>query len=61
MFSNAEKLQCIERELRMRRGVYPRWVAANRMSEAKAKREIELMKAVYEDYLKVCVGADLFE
>jgi hypothetical protein len=42
----AEQLACIERELALRLRVYPRWVAAGRMTQAKADREIELMKAV---------------
>jgi hypothetical protein len=61
MISDRDKLQCIERELRMRHKVYPRWISTNRMTETKAKREIEIMKAIYEDYRKACGVGDLFE
>jgi hypothetical protein len=42
----ADRLACVDRELALRRRVYPRWVAAGRMTQAKADREIELMQAV---------------
>lgn len=35
-FTEADKLACVERELRMRKQVYPRWVAAGRMKQEKA-------------------------
>lgn len=40
------QIECVERELRIRRGVYPGMVAVGRMSAAKAAREIEDMEAV---------------
>jgi|KBSMisStaDraftv2_1062788.scaffolds.fasta_scaffold118832_4 hypothetical protein len=61
MISDRDKLQCVERELRMRHKVYPRWIAAKRMTEATAEREIEVMRAIYEDYRKACGVGDLFE
>ena len=48
--SHAEKRRCIEREISQRERVYPRLVAAGKMREATALREIEVMKAVLEDY-----------
>ena len=42
------QLQCAERELAMRRRVYPRWVADNKMTAAKADSEIAAMAAVCE-------------
>lgn len=45
-----QKRACIERELKMRRRVYPRWVADNRMTQAKADEEIAVMEAILRDY-----------
>jgi hypothetical protein len=44
--SLAAQIQCVEREIRMRGEVYPRRVAAGRMSQKTADREIMLMQAV---------------
>jgi hypothetical protein len=40
------QITCVERELRMRVRVYPRWVEAGRMTQAKADAEISTMEAV---------------
>jgi len=48
--SNAEKLRCVERELKMRRNVYPRWTAAGKMNAVQADHEIRVMSAVVDDY-----------
>lgn len=40
------QVACVERELRLRRSVYPRQVSARRMSERKAEVEIEAMEEV---------------
>lgn len=45
-----EKRACIERELRMRRRVYPRRVADGKMTQAQADREIAVMEAILDDY-----------
>ncbi|MEM9286711.1 MAG: hypothetical protein AAGA36_00085 [Pseudomonadota bacterium] len=45
-----EKRACIERELGMRRSVYPRWVDNGRMTKKKADNEIRIMEAVLKDY-----------
>lgn len=45
-FTIAEQIDCIERELRFRRQVYPRRVAEQKMSQQLADRQIELMEAV---------------
>jgi len=47
---NAAKLACVEREIKMRERVYPRWVAAGKMSQEKADLELEVMRAIAEDY-----------
>lgn len=48
--TDAEKLACAERELRMRRKVYPGWVRLGRMLQEKADREIAVMAAIVADY-----------
>jgi hypothetical protein len=45
-----EKRLCVARELRMRKRVYPRWVADGRMTQAEAEREIATMGAILRDY-----------
>lgn len=39
-----ELLACCRRELALRQRVYPKWVANGRYTEAKAAKEIELMR-----------------
>lgn len=46
----AQKRACLERELRMRRRVYPRWVKAGRLTQAQAEHEIAVMEAILADY-----------
>lgn len=52
MITAAEKLACVEREIKMRRRVYPRWVSDGRMTQAKADSEILTMESIADDYLK---------
>ena len=49
-FTRAQKRACIERELKMRRRVYPRWVENGKMTQADADREIAVMEAILADY-----------
>jgi hypothetical protein len=49
-FTYDDKRACIERELKMRRRVYPRWVEKGTMSQAQAYREIATMEAILADY-----------
>jgi hypothetical protein len=44
------KLLCLERELRLRRRVYPRRVAEGRMKIRDAEHEIKTMEAIADDY-----------
>lgn len=41
-----EQVRAVEREIAMRRRVYPRWVESKRMTQAKAAAEIAAMEAV---------------
>lgn len=50
MFSTAEKLACVERELHYRIKVYSRLIAKRKMSERQASREIAIMGAIVDDY-----------
>jgi hypothetical protein len=54
-----EKLRCVERELEMRRRIYPRWVATNKMTQKKADHEIACFEAIVEDYRKIVKGERL--
>jgi len=42
----SEQLQAAQRELQMRRNVYPKWVVSGRMKQAKADHEIQCMEAI---------------
>jgi hypothetical protein len=46
MISLELQIKAVEREIAMRRGVYPRWVTNKKMSQEKADFEIEAMEAV---------------
>jgi hypothetical protein len=47
-----ELLACVDRELRLRERVYPRWTVAGRMTARKADEEIAAMRAVREAIAK---------
>ena len=55
-----ELAQCAERELRKRRDVYPRWVAAGKMGERTANLEISKMKAIRDHFAYLARQNDLF-
>jgi hypothetical protein len=44
----AEQIACIEREIALRRRVYPRFVFNHKMTQAKADKEIAAMSAALE-------------
>jgi vacuolar-type H+-ATPase subunit C/Vma6 len=48
MIGYAEQLACVEREIAMRKRVYPRWIEAGKITKAKADKEIRTMEAVAE-------------
>jgi len=49
-FTDLQKLKAVQRELAMRRSVYPKWVALKRMRQVDADLEIAVMMAILEDY-----------
>jgi hypothetical protein len=48
MTALAEQIACVDRELTMRRRVYPRWTEAGKMTKVKANAEIRALEAVAE-------------
>jgi len=44
--THADLVACVERELKLRIRVYPRWVLARRISQEKADAEIRMMGEV---------------
>ena len=46
-----EQIECVRREIGMRRRVYPRWVEIGRITQDKADHEIACMQAVLEGLL----------
>lgn len=59
-FTDAEKLEAAEREVRQRKRVYPRWVSEGRLTQAFADRQIALMEAIADDYRAKAQAGDLF-
>lgn len=52
-----QQIQAVKREIGLRQGVYPRFVAAKRMSQEKADHELAAMQAVLRT-LEGLLGAD---
>jgi hypothetical protein len=59
-FTVTEKLQCAERELERRKWRYPSAIAHGQMTDASAWREIELMRAIVNDYADQVEGEQQF-
>jgi hypothetical protein len=53
IIASADKLACAERELKMRKRLYPRWVAEKKMSAGRAAHEVAAMEAIVADYQKL--------
>lgn len=53
MITIEDQIKAVEREISMRRRVYPNWVASKRMSQEKADKEIKNMEAVLETLKEV--------
>jgi hypothetical protein len=50
--ATAEKLECVRREVLKRRQVYPRLIEQKKMSQERADREIQVMDAIVDDYVR---------
>lgn len=60
IFTAQELLDCAERELRLRRRVYPRQVQAGRMTQKLATTEIAKMEAIVALLEERAIGERLF-
>lgn len=49
--TDRDKLVDSQRELAMRKRLYPQWVAAGRMSKKMADRQIAIQEAIVQDYI----------
>jgi len=52
MFTAEDKLREIERELKLRRRLYPQWIATGKLDEHDARRQIDILQAIADDYEK---------
>lgn len=52
-FTPHQKMRAAERELTLRRAVYPKRVKEGRLTIREAREEIELMKEIAEDYRRL--------
>ena len=50
VITRLDKLRCLERELKMRKKLYPRWVKDGRMASSAADHEIACVQALICDY-----------
>jgi hypothetical protein len=50
MFDDLAKLKSLERELKLRRRNYPRWVKEKKMVPTVAEREIQIFEEIANDY-----------
>lgn len=48
-----QQIQCVRREIKMRKSAYPRWVAQGRITQTKADHELEAMQAVEKTLLDI--------
>lgn len=50
MATTQEKIKEIERELKMRKKVFPTWVLQGRIKQEIANKRIEIMEEILKDY-----------
>lgn len=50
MITAHDKWKCAERELALRRKVYPRWVNDGKLTHREARHELDVMQAIVSDY-----------
>jgi hypothetical protein len=56
-YSAADKLHEVEREIAMRKRVYPSMIVKGSLSEAAAQRQIAILREIAEDYRESIVAA----
>lgn len=54
-FSIGDLQHCAEREVKMRRKVYPRWVQNGKMSYKHAQEEIEKMQSIAQYFAELAL------
>lgn len=59
-YTAQDKLATVEREVKYRKRVYPRLIASGQISADFARRQIETMEAIAEDYRDQVKDEDLF-
>jgi hypothetical protein len=59
-YTDAEKLKEIEREITIRRKIYPSWIAQNRLSYATAEKQLAILQEIAEDYRTSVNQKDMF-
>jgi hypothetical protein len=59
MSNELTKLKALEREIKMRRSVYPRQVARGSMTQQEADHEIKIFEDIANDYRQI-LGKNLF-
>jgi hypothetical protein len=52
-FSLAQQIEEIERELRLRAEVYPRWIASGKMKKSVADYHMDRMRAVFDTLKRI--------
>ena len=53
VITNLDKLRCAERELSLRKLVYPARIGYGKMSAGKSAHEIACMQAIVDDYRRI--------
>jgi len=53
IITDADKLACVQRELKLRQRVYPRFIEEGRLSAGRAAHELAAMEAIVADYTKL--------
>ena len=53
MITIAEQIECVDRELRIREKVYPRWVKSQKLTKVLAATELDRMRAVLGSLIKL--------
>ena len=51
-FTVERKIRCLEREIGMRKRVYPSFVLRRKMTQDAADEEIQVLESIKEDYVK---------
>lgn len=59
MFTAEEKYQELMRELKLRRRLYPHWIVMGKLDEAEAKRRIETLEEIAQEYAQQAQGERL--